>query len=153
MLFRARYNFWIFVLFEHKNQVLKIWIKVSQNFKKAKKRCLNPFSLPPPMVMAVPRCFDSCFLLSGSWFFFYWFTMRSTYKDGRSFIFRGWSAARLAGEHPPKSAPVVISYLSDFCFWLKYRFLSVLFYVHTGTVFRGVWTYRERFLHPAETVK
>ncbi len=47
MLFRARYNFWIFVLFEHKNQVLKIWIKVSQNFKKAKKRCLNPFSLPP----------------------------------------------------------------------------------------------------------
>lgn len=25
--------------------------------------------------------------------------MRSTYKDGRSFIFRGWSAARLAGEH------------------------------------------------------
>ena len=49
--------------------------------------------------------------------------MRSTYKDGMSFIFRGWSAARLAGEHPPKSAPVVISslYLERFLVMAVFR--------------------------------
>lgn len=85
--------------------------KVSQN------GAITPLS-PPPYG-------GSCFSMLRQSVFVVWLVilfllvhdevnMRSTYKDGRSFIFRGWSAARLAGEHPPKSAPIVISSLSDF---------------------------------------
>lgn len=45
MRFFARYSFWIFVLFEHRNPALQIWIKVSQ---KSQKRCYNPSLSPPP---------------------------------------------------------------------------------------------------------
>ena len=49
--------------------------------------------------------------------------MRSTYKDGRSFIFRGWSAARLAGGLP----------LDDVCLsLLNMLYLQTLPFLQSG---------------------
>ena len=62
--------------------------------------------------------------------------MRSTYKDSRSFIFRGWSAARLAGEHPPKSAPIVFYQ----CF---FTFILALFFGVYEPIGRDFYTLRD----------